>query len=72
MLAQVLRSSGGDRDECTDTRGAMTCDEASVVGVLPHRQAGTRRPPRIEHLGIGARARSHPFEEVEDQGVDAF
>ncbi len=69
VLTQVLRPRGGHRDECTASRLMMTRDEASVVGVLPHRQARARRPPRVEHLGVGAGVGTHPLEEVEDQGV---
>jgi hypothetical protein len=50
----------------------MTRDEASIVGVLPHGKARTRRPPRLEHLGVGAGVGADPLEEVEDQGVDGL
>jgi hypothetical protein len=71
MLPQVFRSGGGDRDERAALRCLVACDKASVVGVLPHGQARARRPPRVEHLRVRARFGSDPFEEVENQGIDA-
>jgi hypothetical protein len=47
-----------------------TLDKASVVGVLPHGKARTRRPPRIEHLGIGTRTGVQPLEEIEGQVIE--
>jgi hypothetical protein len=70
VLAQVLRSGGGHRDEGAASRRMMTRDESAVVGVLPHGKTRTRRPPRREHLGVRPGVRAHPLQEVEDQAVD--
>jgi len=48
----------------------VALDEASVVGVFPHRKAGTRRPPGIEYLGVGARAAPQPINEIKYQAVE--
>ena len=53
------------------TRLVMTLDEASLAGVFPDGKAGTRRPPRIEYLGVRARVGPQPLKEIEDQAVDA-
>jgi hypothetical protein len=70
MLAQVLCPGRRHRHEHAASRRTMTRDEASVVGVLPHGKARTRRPPRLQHVGVGAGLGAHPLEQVEDQGVD--
>ena len=54
VLAQVLRSGGGQRDLRATFRRAMTDNEAAVVGVLPDGEARTRRLPRLEYLDVGA------------------
>jgi len=48
-----------------------TFHETPVVGVLPHGKAGTRCPPRVEHLGIGTRTGVQPLEEIEGQVLEA-
>jgi hypothetical protein len=70
VLPQVLRPGGGHRDERTTSRRKMTHDETSVVSVLPHRGAGTRCLPGLEHFGVGTGVGAYPLEEVEDQGGD--
>jgi hypothetical protein len=69
VASQVRRARGGHRDERTASWRVMTRDEASVVGILPHRQARTRRPPRLKHLSVGAGRGTNPLEKVEDEGV---
>lgn len=71
VLAQVLRSGGGQRDLRATFRRAMTDNEAAVVGVLPDGEARTRRLPRLEYLDVRARPGAHPLEEIEDQPVDS-
>jgi hypothetical protein len=60
----------GNRNELTVPRLVDPLDEASVVGLLPDGKARARRPPRVEHLGVGARAGAQPLEEVQHKVVD--
>ena len=71
MLAQVLCPRGGNRDAGTAFRCGLTVDEPTLLSSLPNRQAWARRPPGLKDLGVGARARADPFEEIEDEGVDS-
>jgi hypothetical protein len=48
----------------------MPHEETSIVGVFPHGKARARRAPRIHYFGVGPRAGSHPFKEIEDQVVE--
>ena len=73
MPAQVLRSGGGNRNP----GGAafwcrLTVDEATLLSGLPNRQAWARRPPGLEDFGVRAWARTGPFQEIEDEGVDSI
>jgi hypothetical protein len=72
VLAQVLRPGGGHRDEHAASGRMTTRDEASLVGVFPYGEVRARRPPRLEHVGVGAGVGAHPLEEVEDQGIDGL
>jgi hypothetical protein len=70
VLPQVLRLGGGHRDERATARRVTTRDESPVAGLFPHGKARARRPPRLDHLGVGAGALAHPLEQFQDQGVD--
>jgi len=48
----------------------MTSEEPSVVGFLPHRQPWAGRPPRVECLAVGAGIPTHPFKEIQNQGLN--
>jgi hypothetical protein len=72
VRAQVLRPGGRHGDQCWLSRGTMTGDVAPVVGFFPHREARTRCPPRLQHLGVRARVGTEPREEVENQDVDGL
>lgn len=67
---QMLSPGVGHRNELTASRLTMTPDKASVVGFFPYGKARARGPPRIEHLGIGTRARAQPFKEIQDKVVE--
>src|ERR1035441_3428588 len=47
----------------------MTRDEPPVVGLFPDRQARTRRPPRLNRLGVGAGAGAQPLKQVQNQAL---
>jgi hypothetical protein len=66
-LAQVFPSGHGHRYEPTASGLMTACHKTPVVGVLPHRQTWTRRPPGVEHVSVRARSGAYPFEKVEDQ-----
>jgi len=68
--SQVLGAGGRYRDERAALWRAVARDEPPVRRVFPYGKLGARRPPRIEHLGVGPRAGAHPFEEVQDQGLN--
>lgn len=70
MPPQVLGPGGGHRDERASSRRAMTRDETTVVDAFPNGQPRTRRPPRIDNVGVRAGVGAHPFEEVDNEGVD--
>ena len=67
-----LAHVGRQRDERAISRRVLACDEAPIDGLLPHGQARARRPPGVEHLGVGAGIGTDPLEEVEDQRVDGI
>jgi hypothetical protein len=48
----------------------MTRDEPPVVGLFPDGQARTRRPPRLNRLGVGAGAGAQPLKQVQNQALD--
>ena len=70
VFPKVFGPGHGHRNVLAAPGRIMTLDKASVVGVFPHRKARTRRPPRIEHLEVGALARTQPFKEIENQVVE--
>jgi hypothetical protein len=70
VLSQVLGAGRSHRDERALSANTTARNEAAVVGVFPHRKTRARRPPRLEHLGVGARFGAHPLEEIKDQCVD--
>ena len=71
MLAQVLCPGGRNSNAGAAFRCRLTVDEATLLSGLPNRQAWARRPPGVEDFGVGAGARTDPFEEIEDQVVDS-
>jgi hypothetical protein len=69
VLWQVLVPGGRHRDERAASRRTMTRDEPPVVGLFPDRQARTRRPPRLNRLGVGAGAGAQPLKQVQNQAL---
>ena len=59
-------------DQHASARNHFAYDKATVDGLLPNRQAGTGGPPGLHHLGVLARRRHEPLEQVEDQGIEAM
>jgi hypothetical protein len=70
VRSQVFGTGGRHRDERALSGSATARHETAVAGVFPHRKTRARRPPRLEHVGVRAGFGPHPFQEVEDQGVD--
>jgi hypothetical protein len=57
--------------------GAMSgdvhaCGKSAVDAVFPHRQSRARRPPCIEHVGMGSGFARDPFQEIKDQGIEVM
>lgn len=57
--------------------GAMSGDvhargKSTVDAVFPHRQSWARRPPCIEHVGMGSGFARDPFQEIKDQGIEVM
>jgi hypothetical protein len=67
----MLGSGVGYRNELTASGFAVPLDKAPVVGFFPYGQARARGTPRIEDLGVGARPRAQPFEEIQDKVVES-
>ena len=44
-------------------------DEASFMGLFPHRKARAGRSPSFDYLGVWPRVRTDPFKQVKDQSV---
>lgn len=63
---------GRGRDDGAESGVVLPPDQPLVDGVLPDGEPRARGAPRLHHLGIGARPGRHPFNEIEDQGVDVF
>src|SRR5262245_40389134 len=47
-------------------------EKASILGLLPDRQAGTGCAPGVHHLGVGTRLIDQPLDQVEHQGIEAM
>jgi len=70
MLAEKLPSQSRNADIGSLTALVTAFDEASFIGLLPHRQTGARRSPGFDHFRVRPPARTDPFQQVEDQCVD--
>ena len=54
----------GDEDEDPYTHLVLMVDEPPAVGFLPYGEPWTRRAPRFDDFGLGARFGTDPLEEV--------
>jgi hypothetical protein len=69
VLPQVFSSQGGHRHVSSATLLVAMVKEASRVGLLPHREPGTRSAPGVDYFGVRPRVGANPLKQVEDQGV---
>lgn len=77
QLAEMCRSlwpllSGKSKTRCRRPDNAAPLDvhihyQPAIIRLLPHRQPGTRRSPRIHHFFITAIAGFKPFQKIQDQ-----
>jgi len=44
-------------------------DEASLIGLFPHRKARAGRSPSFDYFGVWTKVRTDPLKQVEDQSV---
>jgi hypothetical protein len=70
MLCEENAPRRGNRYEDPDTRLVLMVDETPGVGFLPYGEPRTRRAPRFDDFGVGARLGANPFEKIKDQGFD--
>jgi hypothetical protein len=70
VRAQVLPAGIRHPDEQTAARRPIARDETQVIGLLPHREPRTRRPPCVEDLAVRAGVGAEPLQELEHQVVD--
>jgi hypothetical protein len=70
MRVEELGPQRAHGDDASTALVKVTLDEASVIGIFPHRKPGTGRAPRVHDLGICPVPGTDPFEKIEDQGVD--
>src|SRR4051794_40919754 len=70
MLAQKIAARGSQPDHHLAPFGMLARGKAAVHRVLPYRQARARGAPRVDHVAIGPRRATDPFQKVEDQRVE--
>src|SRR5438105_5370360 len=70
VLAEVRLTERRHDNHRAVTRFVAAREEAAFGRVLPDGKARTRRPPRVEDLGIRPRLGPDPLEQIEDEAVD--
>src|SRR5687767_10458083 len=58
----------GDDGSCAGPMAAL--DEAAFDRLLPDREPGAGRAPRLHHLSVRPRIGADPFQKVENEGVE--